>query len=310
MSDKLQDIVVGIASIDPVDPVLRPALRLASELGATLHAVHAFEPFPQILEAHGTLGQDREEILAEHARAVENAIAGQAAESVAEATVRVVVRQGPPDEIVPAEAAGIEAAMIVVGSTHRGRIGRTVLGTTAERIIRAAGRPVLVVRRGKDVRLARALLATDLSPEAGDTADRAIALLRRICDARLPEMRVVHTAWHAATLPPMLREDFVKEVMEGEMATFIAERDTGGAPIDGRVRIGTAADAIEREARDWDADLVVVGTHRRRGIGRMLGSVAAGVLRDAPCHALVVPVMPAEAKAAAPSDRRKEAAVS
>jgi nucleotide-binding universal stress UspA family protein len=302
VSEKLQDIVVGIASIDPIDPVLGPALRLASEMGATLHAVHAFEPSPQILEAYAARGHDRVGILTEYARLAEGVIARQAEERDPEATVQVVVHQGPPDEVVSAAAERVEAGMIVVGSTHRGRVGRTVLGTTAERIIRAAGRPVLMIRRGKEVRLARVLLATDLSAAAGNTADRAIALLRRMSEARLPEMRMIHTAWHGATLPPPVRGDFIRETMEGDMATFISERGVDDASIDGRVRIGTAADTIAREARDWDADLVVVGTHRRRGIGRMLGSVAAGVLRDAPCHALVVPVAHREAEGSQPGD--------
>lgn len=45
-----------------------------------------------------------------------------------------------------------------------------------------------------------------------------------------------------------------------------------------------------REAREWDADLLVLGTHGRRGVQRMfLGSVAETVLQHAPCATLVVP---------------------
>lgn len=45
-----------------------------------------------------------------------------------------------------------------------------------------------------------------------------------------------------------------------------------------------------REAEDWRADLIVLGTHGRRGARRVfLGSVAETVLRHAPCAALVVP---------------------
>jgi hypothetical protein len=43
-------------------------------------------------------------------------------------------------------------------------------------------------------------------------------------------------------------------------------------------------------AREWEADLVVLGTHGRRGLPRFfLGSVAETVLRKAPCSALVIP---------------------
>lgn len=48
-------------------------------------------------------------------------------------------------------------------------------------------------------------------------------------------------------------------------------------------------DCIAREARDWKADLVVVGTHGRRGVSRMLlGSGAEEVIRLAPVPVLVI----------------------
>jgi nucleotide-binding universal stress UspA family protein len=47
--------------------------------------------------------------------------------------------------------------------------------------------------------------------------------------------------------------------------------------------------AILREAKDWGADLIVMGTHGRRGLTRLLlGSDAERVLRDAPAPVLLV----------------------
>lgn len=49
------------------------------------------------------------------------------------------------------------------------------------------------------------------------------------------------------------------------------------------------SDIIVREAKKWKADLIVMGTHGRRGINRMvLGSGAEGVLRTAPVPVLMV----------------------
>jgi len=56
----------------------------------------------------------------------------------------------------------------------------------------------------------------------------------------------------------------------------------------GHVRIGSPARAIVQTAADIDADVIVVGTHQRRGIKKLvLGSVAAQVLQDAHCPVLV-----------------------
>lgn len=49
------------------------------------------------------------------------------------------------------------------------------------------------------------------------------------------------------------------------------------------------ADTIAKLAQDWKADLLVVGTHGRRGVSRMLlGSVAERIVRVAPCPLLLV----------------------
>ncbi len=54
-------------------------------------------------------------------------------------------------------------------------------------------------------------------------------------------------------------------------------------------RVGKPADEIVHSARQWPADLIVIGSHGRGGLGRvLLGSVAEGVMRHAPCPILVV----------------------
>lgn len=55
------------------------------------------------------------------------------------------------------------------------------------------------------------------------------------------------------------------------------------------VEAGHPQDVIVRLARDWSADMIVVGSHGRTGVGRaLLGSVAEAVVRHAPCPVLVV----------------------
>ena len=55
------------------------------------------------------------------------------------------------------------------------------------------------------------------------------------------------------------------------------------------VEAGTPATVIARAAKDWPADLIVIGSHGRSGMRRaLLGSVAEGVMRNATCPVLVV----------------------
>ena len=56
------------------------------------------------------------------------------------------------------------------------------------------------------------------------------------------------------------------------------------------VMIGTPASEIRKLAEKIGADLIVLGTHGRHGLGLMLGSTASAVLHGAPCDVLAVKV--------------------
>jgi nucleotide-binding universal stress UspA family protein len=57
--------------------------------------------------------------------------------------------------------------------------------------------------------------------------------------------------------------------------------------------LSAPAEAIAQLASDVSADLVIVGTHGRRGVSRLvLGSVAEGVVRSAPCPVMVMRKIP------------------
>lgn len=57
--------------------------------------------------------------------------------------------------------------------------------------------------------------------------------------------------------------------------------------------VDTAAHAIVQLSSDLGADLIVIGTHNRRGLERLLlGSVAEGTVRNTPCPVLVIPAPP------------------
>jgi nucleotide-binding universal stress UspA family protein len=71
-----------------------------------------------------------------------------------------------------------------------------------------------------------------------------------------------------------------------ERAARVRDRVTV-APV--RLEVGDARDVIDRSAEQIGADLIVMGTHGRRGIRRaLLGSVAESVVRTAPCPVLTM----------------------
>jgi universal stress protein A len=77
---------------------------------------------------------------------------------------------------------------------------------------------------------------------------------------------------------------------KGELETFCNDLN-GRLPgrVRGHVRTGEAAHEICALARELTADLIVVGTHGRSGLGRvLLGSIATSVTKHAPCSVLMV----------------------
>ena len=56
------------------------------------------------------------------------------------------------------------------------------------------------------------------------------------------------------------------------------------------IQIGSVAKEIKKFATEINADLIVVGSHGRHGIGLLLGSTASSVIHGAPCDILVVKI--------------------
>jgi hypothetical protein len=85
----------------------------------------------------------------------------------------------------------------------------------------------------------------------------------------------------------------LRRYAEARLSRFEAEHGVSATAralrVVTHVRTDAPAEEIAQLSADLDADLVVVGTHGRRGVSRMLmGSVAEGVVRLSPCTVLVV----------------------
>ncbi len=80
------------------------------------------------------------------------------------------------------------------------------------------------------------------------------------------------------------------EVMR-EMEHFLGRRDPKAPAISARVEAGEPSDTILHVAKESGADLIVMGTHGRTGLSRLLiGSVAEAVLRRSSCPVLTIRV--------------------
>jgi nucleotide-binding universal stress UspA family protein len=136
------------------------------------------------------------------------------------------------------------------------------------------------------------LVATDFSEHAERATRQALELARKL-DARV---QLVH-AWSIPIVsypdmvmpfPANVIDDIARDAQRA-MDAALQRHVTPGVTLTGQVVCGDARDALVEAATKAKADLLVVGTHGRRGIQRaLLGSVAESIVRHAPCPVLVV----------------------
>jgi nucleotide-binding universal stress UspA family protein len=205
--------------------------------------------------------------------------------------VEYFVEVGGAAEEILRRAEDLGADLIVLGTHGRTGLGRLLAGSVAEAVLRGAHRPVLALSSPGlpwPAEPIRAILhPTDFS-ERDEAALRVARALARDHGARLILLHVapVVIAHHGAmaTLPDPCD---LRDALEG-----VRKRIDGPDlkhPVEVRLRTGDAAAGIVEEAEQGGCGLIVLGTHGRTGLGRLLmGSVAEGVLRQSHCPVLAV----------------------
>jgi universal stress protein A len=135
------------------------------------------------------------------------------------------------------------------------------------------------------------LVAIDLEDSAAQVLDHAVALAIKL-DAKLHVLHTVPWPLLGAEIPVAVTETAMDEIMEHERKAFdqLVAAHTAKLPPDSAViKPGEARAAILAAAEDLRVDLIVMGTHGRRGVSRLvLGSVAESVVRLAPCPVMLV----------------------
>ena len=181
------------------------------------------------------------------------------------------------------EQAHIERAdLVVIGSRGLSGVKHWVLGSTAEGLVQRSSAPVLTVHsdhpspRGSQIILA----PTDFSQESRLALERGLALwVRDPAQTEIVLLHAPHVPFEylafTADLPPVrLYQDVLERVR-------IALEDQAAGL--------RAPQVIVDDARERRADAIIMGTHGRSGVQRLLlGSVARRVVQFAPCPVLTL----------------------
>jgi nucleotide-binding universal stress UspA family protein len=288
----LRTVLIGTSLGSESDQVVRAGLAVARKAGARVVLVHAFqrEPLPVAVGAGPFL--EREQIAfgnEELQRQIERL--GIRAAELAGARAQV----GAPHRVLTETAQQLGADLIVVGAIGAGPFAAELIGTTADRILRKASCPVLVVRGELPVPPRRVLAPVDLSTLSGDAFHCGLHLLAQLADHGEVQVEAVYALSFLDAVTERLRTgetslDRVELSAAKELRRFVLENRSDGAfHVDTAVFPGEARAEILRELMEHPADLLVLGTHGRGGLDRLvLGSVASTVVRKAPCSVLVI----------------------
>lgn len=228
----------------------------------------------------------------DEARALGNTVAERLQSRGLETTTQII--EGYPGTGIVDYARQCDADFIFVGSHGHGGMLRLLLGSVAKLVMQNGHCSVEVVRASSRDGGMKILLATDGS-------DYSIAAARSVVERPWPqgsEFRIVSVVdliipamdpWYAAgEVIERLRDENTKLSQEAVKAGQKIIGDAG-LKATGQVLMGSPKWRIVDEAKECGANLVVVGSHGRRGLTRLLlGSVSEAVSMHAHCSVEVI----------------------
>ena len=205
----------------------------------------------------------------------------------------VSVMRGTPDFLISLTAEKWSADLIFIRAHNRMDFRNWMLGSVAKRVVDSAPCSVEIVRSTGEAspfainRPMRILLATDGS-DVSLVAAHAVAEMIWPPDTEIKVVSVVNPIIYSLEEIGFLRD---KRTHRAHRAIGESTNVLKGTPlkVSGEVTAGRTARQIIDRAKNWHADLIVVGTHQRRGLKRLLwGSTSAAVANRAHCSVRVI----------------------
>ena len=182
----------------------------------------------------------------------------------------------------------------MIGSAHRGPLGRILLGSTGESMLSGAPGGIAVAPLGYadgEQGLARIGVAVDGSAQSWRALQGAAVLAERAnAPIRVFTVEEPHHYALGGALSPLSPEEYERE-KENEAESILdeaMEQTPDGVTAERNLLHGPAADTLAKEAEDLD--LLILGSRGYGPVkGALLGSVSARLMKTAPCAVLVFP---------------------
>jgi nucleotide-binding universal stress UspA family protein len=267
------------------------AVSLAARHDAELHVVHVTEPSTAPNEQSGRSLPVSSDVLNEWLGRPSGG-AGPDLDDLP--VIQKQIAAGVPSEQLLAYVEDRDVDLVVMGTHGRRGVQRMLLGSVTEEVVRKAPCPVLTVNPEAEIQpaptLRHILVPVDFS-DAAKAAVRHAQQLALLYGAKLHLLHVVEEVVYPSAYgvePPVLPIEDVVTRVETSMGAMVRD-ELGDERVRVTATVGYAPMTILDYAEDTGADLIVIATHGRSGLDRvLLGSVAERVLRRSPIPVFVV----------------------
>ncbi len=277
-------ILVAVDGSESSKNAFRQACRIALNDKTWLTAITTIPPYedlyqmPSIQEKVSiALRAEGEKILAE--------IKKIAAEE--DTYTKTVLEEGTPFDTIIDTAEEGNYDLIVMGRHGMKRIEKALVGSVTARVIGNSQRDVLVFPLNTTLGWKNILLATDGSKYSISATDKAIDVAQSY-GGEIRAVSVVDVTEEFQTEAPEAVDKLIAGA-KGFVEEVRKKAETRGIRIEPLVREGETYKVITDLAKKFVTDVIVMGSHGRTGIKRLLmGSVTEKVLGYAPCPVLVI----------------------
>ena len=269
--DKPEKLLVCTDGSEDSRSGLREALALAKACGSRIYLLQVVQVIPEfeaaVPDLMALVGGEVSKQLAE-AKAV-------AADTGVTLETRISRGVSVGGAILQ-EAKDIQPDMIVMGRHGRTGLARLLVGSITARVIGHSPFNVMVIPKGGGISFGRILIASDGSPYSQAAFAEVLEVARRQ-ESQLFAVSVATEEGEIAQAKEIIKQ-------------MLAAANQAGLRLKGSVPQGQAADdGIIQTAIKNEVDLIVMGSHGRTGLKRLLmGSVTERVIGLAPCSVLVV----------------------
>jgi nucleotide-binding universal stress UspA family protein len=201
--------------------------------------------------------------------------------------IKTVCEEGEAHERIVDLADAENCDIIIMGRRGLRSVERMLVGRVTARVIGHSQRDVLVMPNNTSVGWKTIVLATDGSQYSDRAAERAIAFARSY-GGELRVLSVVDVPTEFYAEAPQAVDDLIRKA-KSFVAAVKKKAEEAGLKAETFVGESEAYQAIIRLAQEQKADMIVIGSHGRTGLRRLLmGSVAEKVIGYAGCPVLVV----------------------